>query len=119
MKCGDQNTGYFHQVTQSNASRNAIRRLTTATGAVLTEPEEIKAEAAGHFPDFLQQEAHDFNEVPQNYLSNMLSYRCTQEQREKLVTNFTGAEICKALSSLPSGKASGPDVFTKEFYISA
>lgn len=52
--CGDHNTAYFQRVGQSNASRKAIRRLTTASGEVLTKGEDIKAEAAKHFREFLQ-----------------------------------------------------------------
>ncbi|CAL9223012.1 unnamed protein product [Arabidopsis halleri] len=42
MKCGDQNTSYFHRVAQANASKNAVRSLTLESGEVLTEPAAIK-----------------------------------------------------------------------------
>lgn len=68
LQCGDQNTAFFHHVAQSNVSRNAIRRLTTETGVVLTQPDDIRAEAAMHFREFLQQEATNFHEIPPAYL---------------------------------------------------
>ncbi|CAL9224751.1 unnamed protein product [Arabidopsis halleri] len=119
LRCGDHNTTYFHRVAQANASKNAIRQLTTESGAVLTKMEEIKAEAARHFRSFLQQEDNDYVEVPTEYLSNLLTYRCSAEQCAHLVSPVTGAEIRQALLSLPSGKASGPDGYTKEFFVEA
>lgn len=55
LSCGDQNTAYFHKVAQANSSRNAIRQLTTENGTVLSQPEDIKTEAAKHFQTFLKQ----------------------------------------------------------------
>ncbi|KAG7543362.1 Reverse transcriptase domain [Arabidopsis thaliana x Arabidopsis arenosa] len=103
----------------SNASRNAIRSLTLANGTILTRPEDIKAEAARHFRDFLQSEDPDFVETPPEFLSNLLDYRCSREHCLQLVAPVTEEEIKKALFSLPSGKASGPDGFSKEFYVAA
>lgn len=81
LRCGDQNTTYFHRIAQSNASRNAIRSLTLANGTVLTKPEDIKAEAARHFREFLQSEDTDFVETPPEYLSDLLDYRCSCYKR--------------------------------------
>ncbi|KAG7548016.1 Reverse transcriptase domain [Arabidopsis suecica] len=103
----------------SNASRNAIRSLTLANGTILTRSEDIKAEAARHFRDFLQSEDPDFVETPPEFLSDLLDYRCSREQCLQLVAPVTEEEIKKALFSLPSGKASGPDGFSKEFYVAA
>ncbi|CAL9217216.1 unnamed protein product [Arabidopsis halleri] len=119
MKCGDQNTSYFHRVAQTNASRNAVCSLTLESGAVLTDLNEIKAEAARHFREFLQAEVDDFEGVYQEYLSDLLTYRCSSTQCSKLVLPVSSEEVQKALFSLPSGKACGPDGYTKEFYVAA
>lgn len=67
LKCCDQNTVFYHRVAQSNATRNAIRRLRTTMGEILTKPEDIKAEAARHFQEFLQGKAREFHEAPPDY----------------------------------------------------
>lgn len=49
LKLGDRNTCFYFKTTQSRNSKNAIRRLVTAEGVVVTEPGLIKIEAACHF----------------------------------------------------------------------
>lgn len=117
LKCRDHNTAYFHRVAQANTSRNAIRELTLDSGEILTNPEDIKAKAAQHFRDFLQKEATDFEAVSHDYLSDILSYRCSGTACSALVAPVSSDEIKTALFSLPSGKACGPDGYTKEFYV--
>lgn len=73
LKCGDQNTAYYHWVAQSNASK-------------------MQSDAY-HFHEFLQQDAINFHEASLDYLSDLLDYRCPQVQREKLVSTITGEEI--------------------------
>lgn len=86
---------------------------------MLTNLEDIKEEAARFFCDFLQQGALDFQEVSPDFLHDLLAYRCPHERRAHLVSTITGQKIRKALFSFPSGKASGLDGFTKEFYVGA
>ncbi|KAG7599341.1 Reverse transcriptase zinc-binding domain [Arabidopsis suecica] len=119
MKCGDQNTSYFHRVAQANASRNAICNLTLASGEVITQPDQIKSEAARHFREFLQAEVDDFEEISQHSLSELLGYHCSPVRCAELMAPVSSDEIKKALFSLPSGKACGPDGYTKEFYVAA
>ncbi|XP_023644456.1 uncharacterized protein LOC111832379 [Capsella rubella] len=119
LRCGDQNTTSFHLVAQANASRNAIRQLTLESGVILTNPSEIKAENAHHFREFLQRDSLDTGEVAPTYLGDLLDYQCPESRCSDLISPVTREEIWHALSSLPSGKACGPDGYTKEFYISA
>lgn len=58
-------------------------------------------------------------EVPTDYYYDLFTYRCPPEQCAQLVSPITGTGIHKALLSLPSGKASGPDGFTKEIFVAA
>ncbi|CAL9239425.1 unnamed protein product, partial [Arabidopsis halleri] len=48
MQFVDQNTSYFHKTEESRAARNAIKRLKSSTGEILTELSDIKAEAVRH-----------------------------------------------------------------------
>lgn len=119
LSCGDQNTTYFHRVAQSNANRNAIRKLTLESGQVLTQPEHIKAEAVRHFREFLQKDDENVEETTVENLSDLLGYRCSSERCFELTKPVTSEEVITALHSLPSGKACGPDDYTKEFFIAA
>lgn len=86
-----------------------------ADGSVITNSTDIKIEAARHFREFLQQEDADFIDVPPEYLTDLLAYRCTPDQNAHLTLPVTNEETRKTLFSLPSGKASGPDVLLRNF----
>lgn len=45
MRDGDQNTAFFHLTVQTRAAKNGIKRLVTASGVVLTDPNKIMADA--------------------------------------------------------------------------
>ena len=52
-------------------------------------------------------------------LQNLLTYRCPLPQSSHLVAPVSGEEIKSALDALPNDKVSGPDGYTKEFYVAA
>lgn len=52
-------------------------------------------------------------------LQNLLTYRCSSEAAAVLVGPVTASEMQQALHSLPNDKESGPDGFTKEFFLAA
>ena len=85
---------------------------------MLTAPSDIKREAVAHFQRFLQaQELTE--EISIESLQDLLMYRCPTAASTSLVSPVTAQEIYAALLSLPNDKVSGPDGFTKEFYIAA
>ncbi|KAL0747632.1 hypothetical protein Bca101_029634 [Brassica carinata] len=52
-------------------------------------------------------------------LEDLLTYRCPPTSAAGLVSPVTVEEIISALNALPNDKVSGPDGFTKEFYVAA
>ncbi|XP_048592235.1 uncharacterized protein LOC125576362 [Brassica napus] len=52
-------------------------------------------------------------------LQDLLTFRCPPVSSVSLVSPVTAQEIYEALLSLPNDKVSGPDGFTKEFYVAA
>ena len=117
MQAGDQNTVFYHRYVQTRTARNAIRSLTTETGEVLTAAVNIKREAVSHFQRFLQSQDVTGVEVTGDELRGILTYRCPGGVCAQLVAPVSGREINDALFSLPNGKVSGPDSYTKEFYV--
>ncbi|CAL9217005.1 unnamed protein product [Arabidopsis halleri] len=85
MQFGDQNTSYFHKTAESRAARNAIKHLTTSNGEVLTELSDIKAEAVRHYKSFLQDQQVDIEVPSVNFISQLVSFRCTSEDAARLV----------------------------------
>lgn len=119
LKCGDHNTAFFHRSTQARAAKNAIKRLITLDGTVLTMLPDIKQAVAGHFQEFLQARPDNIEEVPESFLSELLVYRCPADTASALVRDITPAEIKETLFSMPLNKAPGPDGYPVEFYRSA
>ena len=62
---------------------------------------------------------HDGNDYYTDELQDLLTYRCTDEAASALIKHVEGPGILAALKALPNDKVSGPDGYTKEFYIGA
>lgn len=102
---------------QIRAARNTIRSLTNAHGEVLASLPDIKREAVSHFQTFLQSHDTATEDVSVASLQSLLTYRCTSKAAAVLVGPVTATEITQALHALPNDKVSGPDGFTKEFFV--
>lgn len=119
LKLGDRNNNFYFRTTQSRNSKNAIRRLVTANGVVVTEPDLIKIEAACHFQSFLQTVPEGIEGVDMGVLSALIEFRCSREDAALLIKPIQAAEIRDVLFSMPSNKAPGPDGYQMEFYKAA
>ena len=119
LQAGDQNTKYFHRIAQARAARNMIRSLVNAQGVVLTSQSDIKREAVAHFQTFLQTQDPTTVDISVDYFRSLLTYRCSTETASGLVGPVTAHEIVKAVQALPNDIVSGPDGYTKEFFIAA
>lgn len=115
----DRNTNFFHKTCQSRNSRNAIRRLVTADGRIITELGDIKAEVVSYYEEFLQGQFFTAGEVTQDDLEDILDFRCSSEDAAMLTAPVSAEEVKGALFSMPANKAPGPDGFPMEFYKAA
>ena len=105
LGAGDYNTVFFHRAVQTRSSKNTIRFL-------------VK-EAVLHFQRFLQMEKNDNGEDYLPLIQELLTYRCSAGTVATLVAPVSPEEITSALHTLPNDKVSGPDGYTKEFFIAA
>lgn len=119
LEAGDQNTRFFHSMVQTRAARNMIRSLVNGQGDVLTSDHDIKKEAVSHFQTFLQSQDSTLEYISVASLQGLLTYRCSSVDAAVLAGPVTAKEIYQALHALPNDKVSGPDGFTKEFFIAA
>ena len=119
LQVGDRNTKFFHSVIQTQAAKNTIRSLVTAQGEVLTSQSDIKKEAVTYFQIFLQSQDATTEEISVAALQDLLTYRCSTAEAKMFIGPITAKEILQALHSLPNDKVSGPDGFTKEFFVAA
>lgn len=96
-----------------------IRRLVNGQGEVLTSDHDIKKEAVSHFQTFPQSQDSTLEDISIASLQSLLTYRCTREAAAVLAGPVTTQKIYQALHALPNDKVSGPDGFTKEFFVAA
>lgn len=118
LEVEDMNTPFFHQEVQSRNARNAIKSLLSSSREVLTNASAIKKETVDHFQRFLQTQP-DTSSVSLEEVQELLSYRCSDSKALDLVSPITATEIIGTLQALPNGKVSGPNGFTKEFFVAA
>lgn len=119
LGAGDQNTVFFHRAVQTRTSRNTIKSLTTEAGDTLTDLSDIKKEAVQHFQKFLQSQDPNPEVDSDAMLQELITYHCPPGSAAMLISPVTPEEIQSALHALPNDKVSGPDGFTKEFFIAA
>lgn len=106
-------------MVQTRAARNTIRSLVNSQGILLTSQQDIKNEAVSYFQNFLQSQDPTIEDISVASLQNLLTYRCSTSEASVLVGPVTAKEIQEALHSLLNDKVSGPDGFTKEFFVAA
>ena len=72
-----------------------------------------------HFQKFLQVQDQDSEGDSLPILQERLNYRCSARSTASLVAPVSVEEIVYALHALLNDKVSGPDGFTKEFFVAA
>ena len=116
LKVGDKNNKTFHRAVATRKARNAIREIQKADGSITVQEEEIKDEAERFFREFLQLIPNDYEGTTVEELQNLLPFRCSTEEKERLIKPVLAEEIKKILFAMPTDKSPGPDGFTAEFY---
>ncbi|KAF5441980.1 hypothetical protein F2P56_037074 [Juglans regia] len=111
---GDQNSKFFHAYLSYKRKKRVMeRRLQDDT--VLKTPEEVHLGAVNYFSSFLQKES--LENAPD--LSQIISPVITAEESALLCDIPSIDEVKKALDSIPSNSAPGPDGFGAGFFKSS
>lgn len=73
----------------------------------MTNIDDIKAEAVRFFETFLTHEPDDIEILSVENLQNIVSFRCSSQDKEQLLKEVTPDEIKKILYSMPNNKSPG------------
>lgn len=119
LQVGDKNNKAFHTAAKIRETRNAIREIKCHDGRVATKQEDIKQEAERFFTEFLTHEPVDIEGKSVEDLQNIISFRCSDDERAILIRPVTEEEIREVVFRMPSNKSPGPDGYTSEFFKSA
>lgn len=98
---------------------NSIREIQCSDGRICTSQTNIKDEAVRFFQSFLQEKPEDFAGSSVTQIQDLLEFRSSNADHEKLLKEVTEQEIKKVLFSMPRHKSPGPDGYTVEFFKTA
>lgn len=116
LQVGDKNNKAFYNAAKVRETRNTIREIKCQDGKVVTTQEEIKKEAESFFNDFLTFEPEDVVTTTVEEIQDILPFRCSEEDRAKLIKVVTEEEIREVVFKMPSNKSPGPYGYTTEFF---
>lgn len=111
LKDGDTNSHFFHAMASTKKRRNKIMELKTDEGDTVTTHQDICGEANNYFSKLFSSDV--------NMLDTTLEYispRVTEVDNGILLSPFNISEFKKALYSMHSDKAPGPDGLNPAFY---
>ena len=110
---GDANTGYFHAFANGRKRKGSILRLNHGDRVLITQ-----AEICNHIYDFFIGLLGTAEEKQLCLREDLWGphERVSQEENAGLVLSFLPEEIDRALSSMKTGTAPGPDRWPVEFF---
>ncbi|KAG7593526.1 Reverse transcriptase domain [Arabidopsis thaliana x Arabidopsis arenosa] len=115
LKVGDGNNKAFYKAAKIREVRNAIKEIKCSDGTIVDTQEEIKKEAERFFCDLLTHRPGHYQGMSEEDLNDLVSYRCSEAEKLKLVREVSEEEIKETLFAMPKDKSPGPDGFTVEF----
>ncbi|XP_072066788.1 uncharacterized protein [Arachis hypogaea] len=112
LKWGDKNTSFFHATTIQRRGRNRIDKLRNKAGSWIEDRKDIIKHIEERFDAlFTSNNKRNYESVQSN-----IPVRVTEDMNRELISEVTEEEISKAVFSMGSLKASGPDGLNGLFY---
>ena len=110
MKEGENNTRFFHRLTNSHRNANHIKRI--EVDSVLYEDElDVRSQLV-----LFYQGLYEETELGRPTMEG-LDFACIEEEeRQSLEKEFTKEEVIQVLREMEGDKAPGPDGFTMDFF---
>lgn len=112
---GDSSTTFYHRQLRNRLSQNQIIFLKDDLDNILDSKEEIMSHAMNFFENLLGGES-TISDASFEDISQLLTYRCSDDVRKMLHAPFSCADIQAEFFSLPKNKAPGPDDYPAEFF---
>ncbi|KAK4411703.1 putative ribonuclease H protein [Sesamum angolense] len=118
LKQGDQNTKAFFRKINATRIRQRIFQISTPSGVVLTNMNEVTEEFVSYFKTLLggTRTRRDFNLA---FLSSEIKHCLTEDEADLLCAPITVTEIKDAIFDITEDSAPGPDGYTSAFFKAA
>lgn len=112
LKWGDRNSKFFHASTIQRRNRNILHRIKDHLGNWLEGQQEVMQGVWQFFQNLYSSEPTDMLEECLQVVPGLV----TQDMNSKLLAPVTHSEVDKAVFSMGSLKAPGPDGFNGLFF---
>lgn len=110
---GNLNSAFFHRAATSYRRRTFIRNISLADGSCLSDDQAIRQVFHHYYADLWGSQ-----DYAQHHLFGDLALPCLSlELADSLSRPFPMQDISDGLSSMPLGKAPGPDGYHAEFFL--
>lgn len=119
LKEGDQNTNFFHRLTQVRNSNNYIRSFLLANGESVSDPIAMGQIAISHFKNILAPLNPPISTSTPLWFQELSDYRFPLELLGSVSSYPEPEEITSMLFKLNSNKSPGPDGLTPGFFKAA
>lgn len=97
LEVGDLNNKTFHCSIRARKAQNTIREIRGTNGVILNTHGAIKVEAERYFSEFLNQSPSNYQGASLEELTELLQYRCSEEECRNLEAEVSVEEIRKVL----------------------
>ncbi|CAA0828650.1 Unknown protein, partial [Striga hermonthica] len=112
LKEGDSNTKFFHAYTLQKRKQNAISRLLTPSGRVLTSHEDIE----NHISTFYSELFTSEGSWDEESIVHLIPQTISDDMNQTLLKPVSEEEVRAALFSLPLEKSPGEDGMNALFF---
>jgi hypothetical protein len=116
IKCGDQNSKFFHRFASSSRNKKHIWEIKDETGFIHTGQKALKSTATKHFKYFYGAIEHT-NLIDQVSVARLFPRFVTEEDSTLMDSPCTLQEVWEVLKSFAKDKIPGPDGWTVEFFL--
>ena len=111
---GDKNSKYFLELEKHRQESNSIKELQSSDGKILQNTDEILEEIYDYYKKLFS--CTSIHEEKMFEISNFISKKVSDDQKQFLDSDITRDEIFKSLNEMSKNKSPGGDGITVSFY---
>ena len=114
LKCGDDNTRFFHSYASSRKSNNTIKSLLNSDGMTVSDKQGLTHIISSFFEDLFSASGTNIDAL--NQVTRAIPTTVTADMNQLLLCPFVAIEVLVALQSMSPDKSPSSDGMSAMFY---